>query len=578
MSTPSLPPQRPAGWLLLLVVCLSVCGCEDTAPGDSVNSAEQAPGKAANSAAQTVWFRETARERGLDFVHVPGAERRYQFPEIMGAGGAAGDFDGDGDLDLYLVQSGDLQSGPDSALANCLYQNRGDGTFVEVGQAAGVADTGFGMGAAAGDVDGDGDLDLFVTNVGPNRLYLNRGDGSFERASDSGVEHPGWGTSATFLDFDDDGQLDLFVTNYIVWSPETDLVCRTVGDRRDYCQPNEYGAPGPDLLYRGRGDGSFEDVTEAAGIASFLGNGLGVVADDFDLDGDTDIYVANDMVANALWINLGDGRFEERGLLSGSAFNADGEAEASMGVAAFDVEGDGDSDLFMTHWWGQKNTFYENRGLGVFSDRTAFTGLAVPSIPFTGFGVGFHDFDHDGHEDVYVANGRVTYITPLVDRDAPYVELNQLFRGLGQRRFEELRPRGGTERELLGSSRAAIFGDYDGDGDIDIAVTQNGQRLHFLENIAPKSGHWILIDVRDESGAVPSGARVRVRAGERTWWRTLQPAYGYASSNDPRLHVGLGAAERVDQVQVVLADGSTQSFGPLEADREHRLQLAADER
>ena len=311
--------------------------------GDQASVGRRATGPGAAGA----WFEEVAADAGLDFIHVRALETQFWFPEIMGGGAAWLDYDDDGDLDLYLVQGGQLERGGPAVPGNRLYRNRGDGTFDDVTEQAGVGDRGYGMGCACGDYDNDGDVDLYVTNVGPNVLYRNNGDGTFtDVTAQAGVGDPGWGTSCAFVDYDADGYLDLYVVNYLVWSADRELECLSGNGQRDYCMPNSYDTPAPDTLYRNNGRGGFEDVSVSAGIRAALGNGLGVTYGDFNRDGHLDIYVANDGMLNQLWVNTGDGRFTDQALIAGCALNMHGISEAGMGVSVVDVENDGDLDFF----------------------------------------------------------------------------------------------------------------------------------------------------------------------------------------------------------------------------------------
>ncbi len=523
---------------------------------------------------QDVWFRETARERGIDFVHVRARERRFWFPEIMGGGVALLDYDEDGWLDLYLVQSGDLAE-PGDDLADRLYHNAGAGRFADVSARSGIVEKGYGMGCISGDADGDGDVDLYVTNVGPNALYRNEGNGTFADVTEAaGVGEPNWGTSAVFADYDADGDLDLFVANYVRWSPEVEMVCRAPYDRRDYCSPKNYEAPTRDTLYRNEGDGTFSDVSAAAGLGAAFGNGLGVTTGDFEGDGRLDFYVANDLMPNQLWQNQGDGTFVDRALIAGCAVNIDGMAQAGMGVVSIDVEQDGDLDLFITHLRGETNTLYVNRA-GAFSDGTARSGLGAASLPFTGFGTGIADFDHDGTLDVYVANGAVTRNRVPFDPDDPYAEPGLLQRGApdasGGVRWEAVEPAGGVDPPSIGNARGAAFGDVDNDGDVDVVLCDNDARARLLENVRA-DGHWVELWVREASGAPAHDAAVRVEAGGRAFHRPVQTGGSYCASNDPRVHVGLGGHSAPVDVLVRWIDGAEERFGPLALDAIHQVR------
>ena len=515
------------------------------------------------------WFVESSTPLGLDFQHVRAEEVQYYFPEIMSGGAAWLDYDGDGFWDLYLVQGGSPAGSSENTPGNRLFRNIGGTRFEDVTDAAGVGDQAYGMGASVGDYDNDGDPDLYVTNVGANVLYRNDGEGRFvDVTEDAGVGHEGWGTSSVFADYDGDGLLDLYVVNYILWSPEREMECTTGGAGRDYCHPDNYNAPATDVLYKNTGNGRFEEVTAAAGINTVAANGLGIVEGDFNADGKVDFYVANDGNPNQLWVNNGDGTFTDRGILSGTAVNRQGAAEAGMGVVAFDADQDGDLDLFMTHLRGETNTLYRNTN-GQFQDVTAAQGLAAPSISLTGFGVGGYDFNLDGYEDLYIANGRVGR-SGTTDED-PFAEPNLLFLGNGPGGFVDVQPIGGTLPPLVATSRAAAFADYDNDGDVDIAVVNNGGPLHFLQNIGGDEVNWIGFDIRSEEGVAAVGARVGVHVGTATWWRWVRSGGSYQASNDLRVHVGLGAAPQVDSVRVTLPDGRTLVYQDLRINQYHTL-------
>jgi len=530
---------------------------------------------AACARAPEPWFRECALERGLAWEHEATRGRRYWFPEIMGGGVGLLDYDGDGALDVYLVQSGDLAL-PDSG-HNRLFRNQGAGHFEDVTARAGGDDPGYGMGCACGDADQDGDTDVYVTNVGANALLRNDDGVLVAATAEAGVGDAHWGTSAAWVDHDADGDLDLFVVNYLRWSPEREIECRGLQGRQDYCSPLNYDAPTRDVLYRNEGDGHFSDVSEAAGLGSAFGNGLGVVTGDLDEDGWIDLYVANDMMPNQLWKNRGDGTFVDRALLAGCAVNRDGAAEAGMGAAAVDLEDDGDLDLFVTHLRDETNTLYRAQG-GLFSDATASSGLGGASLPFTGFGVAFQDFDRDGLPDLYIANGAVTRNSAPLDPADPYAEPNQLYRGLPAEadgaRFEELLPRGGCVPELVGNSRGAAFGDLDEDGDVDVVVVDNGARVKLLENVTPPR-RWIGLRILERTGGDALGARATIECGGTSRLRQVASDGSYCASGDARILCGLGEQRGPVEVRVRWVDGVEERFGPLETDTKHVLRRGA---
>jgi hypothetical protein len=482
----------------------------------------------------------------------------------MAGGAALFDMDGDGFLDAYLIQSGSVRQPISSG--NRLFRNRGDGTFEDVTEGSGADARGYGMGVAAGDYDGDGRVDLYVTQLDRNVLLHNEGGGRFQDVTArAGVADGGWSTSSAFLDYDGDGRLDLVVLHYVNWSPSVELECQSITGAADYCSPGSYNAPSAATLYRNNGNGTFTDVAEAAGLRGAVGTGLGVVPGDFDGDGRPDIFVANDGMLNHLWLNRGSGRFEDRALLAGCAIDQDGKPKAGMGVHAVDVDDDSDLDLLVVNMNGETDSFFRN-DRGLFSDQAAAVGLRSVSRPFTRFGTAMLDFDNDGLLDLYEANGRVGLQAERYSAD-PYAEPNLLFRGVLTGRLEEVTPRGGTATALLATSRAAAFGDIDNDGGIDILVANRDAPPYLLHNIAPRRGHWIELKVVDDRGRDALGATVTLSVGARRVRRDVIAAYSYLATNDPRVHVGLGDQTRVADVTVRWPDGRIEPFGELSGDR-----------
>jgi hypothetical protein len=532
------------------------------------------PSPSAGRQACEPWFVEVGRDQGLDFVHRSGHRERFLFPEITGGGAALFDMDGDGDLDAYLVQSGDLTEPGGAAGTNRLFRNGGRGDFADVTSGSGAGDRGYGMGVAAADYDNDGDVDLYVTNFGRNVLLDNAGGGRFTDATErAGVGDPSFSASAAFLDYDLDGDLDLFVVNYVDWSLDVELDCHDPQWLPDYCLPTNYAKPAMDRLYRNEGDGRFTDVTVRAGLGAAFGNGLGVVCGDFDGDGSIDVFVSNDATMNQLWLNDGEGGFRDEALLRGCAIDEQGMVKAGMGVAAEDFDDDADLDLLIVNLQNQTDSFFRNDG-GFFVDATGAAGLTTTTRWFTRFGVGTADFDNDGFLDLYLANGRVMK-SPEPPTDDVYAEPNLLLRGDGSGAFTEVSPRGGTATELIATSRAAAFGDVDNDGGVDVLVVNRDGPAYLLRNVHPSRGHWIRFSVLDGNGRDGLGATLSLTVGGRRITRGVRSAYSFLASNDPRVHVGLGDRVRVEEVSVRWIDGEVESFGGFGADRQVTLRRSA---
>ncbi|MBL4769641.1 MAG: CRTAC1 family protein [Planctomycetes bacterium] len=554
---------------LCAIAILSILGCkkdaEVTAPEVSSTTQE---------VAGPAWFEECAADSGLDFQHVSGHGTGLVFPEIMSTGIALFDMDGDGDLDVYLVQGGswsNKEGARDNVQGNQLYANDGEGLFTNVTAGSGADDKGYGMGVATGDYDGDGDVDLYVSNLNSNVLLRNDGNGHFTEVTESaGVGHAVWSASSAFVDYDRDGDLDLFVTNYIYWDEDSELPCQDPPRGLTYCSPKSYDAPTPDVLYRNDGDGTFTDVSLEVGLRSSKGNGLGVLCADFDGDGYQEIFVANDGTPNKLWVVGSDGKLTEKGLIKGCAVDDQGRAKAGMGVSAADLDFDGDEDLLVVNLKGEDDSLYRNDG-GRFSDRTPRAGLAHISNKRTRFGVVLRDFDHDGFIDIYQANGHVTHPIQPTEGD-PFADHNNLIRGLDKMRFELVSPQGGVAQPLKATSRSAAFGDIDGDGDLDLFIHNRDIGVHLLRNIAPKQGHWILIQVLENSGAPAIGATFSAKADDKIMHRQVRTAESYCAASDPRLHFGLGTATRLTEIQITWSDGQTESFGTLASDKIHTLR------
>jgi len=520
-------------------------------------------------------FRETAKIAGLDFHHFTGATGEFYFPENMGPGLALIDYDNDGDLDVYLLQGnllGDRKQLSDalfppakSQLQNRLFRNNlvetGKLRFSDVTAVAGVGSAGYGMGAAVGDYDNDGNSDLYVTNFGPNVLYHNNGDGTFtDVTAHAEVSDDRWNSSAAFVDYDLDGDLDLFVAAYVDFTVKGNRACHSPLGLRDYCNPSVY-RPLPSRLFRNEGNGRFKDVTEAAGLGRSFGAGLGVACADFDGDGWADIFVANDGTPNQLWHNKRNGVFEDVGLISGSAYSIDGKAQAGMGVTAEDFDGDGDSDLFITHLSTEMHTLYRNNGRAHFADVTADSGLASVRT-LTGFGTSWFDYDNDGHLDLFIANGAVYAIETMRGEPYPYHERNQLFHNDGKGRYSETSLKGGPALQLSEVSRGAAFGDIDNDGDIDVVVANNNGPARLLLNENATRNHWLKVRlVGATSNREGIGAKVRLlRPGRPPLWRHAHRDGSYLSSSDVTLHFGLGEDSRIDAVVVQWPNGGSESW------------------
>ena len=473
------------------------------------------------------------------------------------------DYDGDGDLDIFLIGGGDYpQSSATTQVASRLFRQEADGQFVDVTDESGLKNTGYGMGIAVGDADNDGDLDVFLSNAGDDRFFVNQGNGVFiDHTSVAGVSDPNWSTACSFVDFDRDGWLDLVVVNYVDYFPGSP--CYDRSGRRDFCGPKSFKGTA-DRLYRNRGVAAdaggpqFEDITVVSGLADAVGKGLGVMCADFNDDERPDILVANDMEPNRLWIQQENATFRDEAVIRGLSINQHGQAEANMGVVFEDLNGDGRFDVLITHLRGESNTLWQGEQGGLYHDITPQTGLGPASIPMTGFGVTSIDLDLDGRLDLLIVNGHVKRpggplrnSSAAVDFWSEYAQPNQFYLQMGPGIFQ-------NELELASSftgtnsvARGLIRGDIDNDGDLDLLVTTAHGSAQLYRNDAPRQGAWLLIRVIDTNHRRDAyGARVTVECGDQKWTQVVQPSSGYLSHHDPRLHFGLGTATEIKRVTV----------------------------
>ena len=512
-------------------------------------------------------FEDVTSSTGIDFERDNGHDgKSWRVVETVNGGVALLDFDSDGRLDVYFTNG--RRPGTPAAAGNRLYRNVGGWRFEDVSVASGTADDSLSLGCASADIDGDGLEDLYVTNLGPNRLYRNLGGGQFtDIAAKAGIAGESMDAGAVFFDMDGDGDLDLYVAGYMndTKVEHAPLVYRGVPG---YWPPTSYD-PAPDHLYENRGDGAFVDVSDASGIRSVdPGRGLGVLAGDFNGDGKADLYVANDMSENFMFLGDGKGRFEEQGLFNGTALGQDGSPLGSMGLDSGDFDGDGHPDLFVTNYYAQANNLYRSSGGVDYEDAADVAAADSGSLPEVSWGAGFFDFNLDGWQDIYVANGHLNpFASDIVDT-ASYEQGNRLYRNRGDGGFED---RTAASGEALGArqvSRGAAFGDLDNDGDVDIVVCNSRGSPQLLRNAGASMGHWVQVKLVGKglnSGGI--GARVRIVAGGLEQRRTRRSAASYLSVNDPRLHFGLGRAAGIERLVVSWPGGGEQVHEGLSADR-----------
>ena len=552
----------------------NLSGCLAGAAACLLGWAPALPASDVPGASGRVQFQDVAAELGVTLTNVSGdGEQQYVVESMMG-GSAFLDHDGDGDLDLYVLNGSQVSGFPEGVHPrNALYRN--DNTaFVEATGEAGVGDANWGMGCAVADYDNDGDPDLYVTNYGVNSLYANRGDGTFADVSaHSGVagEESRFSTGCAFFDYDRDGDLDLYVANYVDFSHFMETTPEMRYEWRGLTV--HFGPRGmrgePDFFYRNEGDGTFADATEAANLVDRETlYGLGVVAGDYDNDGDADLYVANDTGANYLYENQGDGTFAEVAWLKGAAFGESGEAQGCMGIAFGDYDNDLYPDILVTNFWEETNTLYHNDAGAFFSDRTFDAGVGMESFQYLAWGTGFFDYDNDGDRDLFVANGHLFPQLNGANLGVAYAQTNQLFENAGDGTFREVTGVSGPGLRIEKVSRGASFGDYDGDGDLDVFVLDLNDPPTLLRNDSGNRNNWLLVKtVGTASNRDGIGAKVKARCGELVQVNEVRSGSSYLSQNDLRLHFGLGRCATVDELGVSWPSGREESFVDIPANQ-----------
>jgi hypothetical protein len=528
---------------------------------------------ALDSADSAIVFENTIKASKIDFVLKNSVSPQRYSIETMTGGVAVFDYNNDGLLDIFFTNGAEIPSlkKSNSSFHNKLFRNNGDGTFTDVTEKAGLAGVGYSMGVAAGDYDNDGFVDLYVTGFNCNQLFHNNGDGTFtdvaEKAGVTGVLKRGkpWSVAAGWIDYDNDGLLDLFVVNYLDYSLSTAHSCKT-GNIVDYCAPDEYRGT-PNILYRNNGDGTFTDVSQQSRISEYLGKGMGVAFADYDGDGFTDIFVSNDSIPNVLLHNNGDGTFTDVALRAGVAYNENGKAVAGMGTDFRDIDNDGMPDIFLTAMYGDSFPLYRNLGKGPFEDVTETTGIAAMTTRLTAWGTGIFDFDNDGNKDIFAAGSAILDNSMEVNHK-PYPLPNFLYRNLGGMRFKDVSAEAGAGFSVPAAHRGAGFGDLNNDGKIDIVVTVLNGEAQLLMNRSQNHNHWIilkLVGVADNRDGL--GTRVKITTAHGVQYNEATTAVGYNSSSDKRVYFGLKNATVVDQIELVWPTGVKQVLNHVMADQ-----------
>ena len=530
-------------------------------------------GALAASAAGPVFEEIDPKASGITWVHENAMSPERYLPETMGPGVTFFDYDGDGAMDLYMVNSGPADFyKPSAPLKNALYRNNGDGTFSDVTDKAGVAGGTFGLGAATGDFDNDGDPDLLVTSYGAPILYRNNGDGTFgDITKASGLlKAPAWTTSAVWFDYDNDGKLDLFFCSFVEFSLKNNVFC---GDnklgKRFYCIPRVF-RPTPSALFRNQGDGTFVDVSAGTDIARAMGKALGVVATDINNDGLMDLFVANDTVQNFLFANRGDGKWEEIGLAAEVGFSANGTPRSGMGVDAADLDQDGKQDLFVANVDQEMFSLYKNDGNEFFSDVASFHGVAQATRLLSGWGLKFFDYDNDTHIDLLLANGHPDDMIEHYSNQVKYKMPLLLFRNDGDGRLQNVSANSGPVFSKSFPARGLTVGDYDNDGRLDVFIGNNGEAPILLKNNAGEGNHWLGLTLQGTATNRDAvGAMITWSVGGKTRTRLKTSGGSYLSSHDPREVLGLGPAAAVDYVEIKwpLPSGKVERFTDLPVDR-----------
>ncbi|MFC1636655.1 CRTAC1 family protein [Planctomycetota bacterium] len=510
----------------------------------------------------SIIFHDVTKETGITFRHTDGSSGRRYIMETVAGGLALFDYDKDGDVDIYFLNGEPLKGAKfDVPPKNALYRNEGNWKFTDVTEQARVGDTGYGLGVAVSDYDNDGDPDIYLNNHGPNVLYRNNGNGTFtDVTKKAGVANGSYtGAGACFLDMDKDGDLDLYVSRYFDFSYERHRIGLANGFPI-YTNPASFPAA-PDVLYRNNGDGTFTDVSKIAGVAEHVSWGMGTVCGDYDNDGDTDIYVANDGAGNFLFENDGTGKFEEVGLMAGVAYDTHGDGQGSMGADFGDYDNDGLLDFYVTSYQGQLATLYKNLGDNAFDDVTRLTGAGEGTIAHVTWGNGFVDFENDGDRDIFVACGHLLDNVDLFDDRSTYLATNVILMNTGDGKFVNVSNKSGDGMKVKLSSRGAGFDDLDNDGDVDVVILNSRREPTLLRNDSPSKGHWLQIRLRGvKTNRDGVGARVKVVAGNLTLTDEVHSGRGYQSHYGTRLHFGLGNRKKVDRIEVRWIGGAMDVF------------------